>query len=55
LEYGFVIFWQKNIGAKLAHKILVKLTPKLLSFYLSTIPLKIFPNTEKVDTLISDG
>jgi hypothetical protein len=27
LQYGFVIFWQKDFGAKAAHKLLVKLTP----------------------------
>ena len=26
LQFGFVIFWQKEIGAKTAHKMLVKLT-----------------------------
>ena len=26
LQFGFVIFWQKKIGAKAAHKMLVKLT-----------------------------
>jgi hypothetical protein len=27
LGFGFVIFWQKDFGAKAAHKMLVKLTP----------------------------
>jgi hypothetical protein len=27
LQFGFVIFWPKDIGAKAAHKMLVKLTP----------------------------
>jgi hypothetical protein len=27
LQFGFVIFCQKNFGAKAAHKMLVKLTP----------------------------
>jgi hypothetical protein len=27
LQFGFVIFWQKDFGAKTAHKMLVKLTP----------------------------
>jgi hypothetical protein len=27
LQFGFVIFWQKDYGAKAAHKMLVKLTP----------------------------
>jgi hypothetical protein len=26
LHFGFVIFWQKDFGAKVAHKMLVKLT-----------------------------
>ena len=26
LKFGFVIFWQKEIGAKAAHNMLVKLT-----------------------------
>jgi hypothetical protein len=28
-QFGFVIFWQKDFGAKAAHKMLVKLTPGL--------------------------
>jgi hypothetical protein len=27
LQFVFVIFWQKDFGAKAAHKMLVKLTP----------------------------
>jgi hypothetical protein len=27
LQFGFVIFWQKDFGAKAAHKMLVKMTP----------------------------
>jgi hypothetical protein len=27
LQFGFVIFWQKEFGAKAAHKMLVKLPP----------------------------
>ncbi len=27
LKFGFVIFWQKDLGTKAAHKMLVKLTP----------------------------
>jgi hypothetical protein len=26
LQFGFLIFWQKDFGAKAAHKMLVKLT-----------------------------
>ncbi len=29
LQFGFVIFWQKDLGAKAAHQMLVKLTPIL--------------------------
>ena len=29
LQFGFVIFWQKEISIKAAHKMLVKLTPCL--------------------------
>jgi hypothetical protein len=29
LQFGFVNFWQKDFGAKAAHKMLVKLTPGL--------------------------
>jgi hypothetical protein len=28
LQFGFVIFWQKDFGTKAAHKMLVKLTPR---------------------------
>jgi hypothetical protein len=37
LQFGCVIFWQKDFGAKAAHKMLVKLTPgqqKLAADYL---------------------
>jgi hypothetical protein len=27
LQFGFVIFWQKDFDAKAAHKMLLKLTP----------------------------
>jgi hypothetical protein len=27
LQFGFVIFWQKDFGTKAVHKMLVKLTP----------------------------
>ena len=27
IQFGFVILWQKDFGAKTAHKMLVKLTP----------------------------
>jgi hypothetical protein len=36
LQFGFVIFWQKDFGAKAAHKMLVKLTPGLQSTFSRT-------------------
>ncbi len=38
LKFGFVIFWQKDFGAKAAHKMLVKLTPGDRNWHL------IYPN-----------
>jgi hypothetical protein len=32
LQFGFVIFWQKDFGAKAAHKMLVKDTWSPLTF-----------------------
>jgi hypothetical protein len=29
LQFGFVIFGERNFGAKAAHKMLVKLTPEV--------------------------
>jgi hypothetical protein len=40
LQFGFVIFWQKDFGTKVAHKMLVKLAHLLADF-------------EKLDLLIS--
>jgi hypothetical protein len=34
LQFGFQIFGQKDFGAKVAHKMLVKLTPGLQEFTL---------------------
>jgi len=34
LQFGFVIFWRKDFGAKAAHEMLVKLTPGGQSFNL---------------------
>jgi hypothetical protein len=28
LKFGFIIFWQKDYGAKAAHKMLVTMTPR---------------------------
>ncbi len=36
LQFGFVIFWQKDLGAKAAHKMLVKLTPGACTIKLFT-------------------
>jgi hypothetical protein len=43
LQFGFVIFWQKDFGAKAAHKMLVKLTPGMLPANAGAV-VKIFPN-----------
>ncbi len=40
LQFGFVIFWQKDFGAKAAHKTLVKLTPgKLIVTMVTNLPM----------------
>jgi hypothetical protein len=41
LKFGFVIFWQKDFGAKAAHKMLVKLTPggKSYNLFLNVVHL----------------
>jgi hypothetical protein len=36
LQFGFLIFWKKDFGAKAAHKMLVKLTPGYLAEALIT-------------------
>jgi hypothetical protein len=33
LQFGFVTFWQKDFGAKAAHKMLVKFTPGGLRYF----------------------
>jgi len=40
LKFGFVIFWQKEIGAKALHKNLVKLTSGETFFACFVIKLK---------------
>jgi len=53
LQFGFVIFWQKNIGVKTTHKMLVKLTKgvnftnMLCSAFTSTEP----KSAKKTDSL----
>ncbi len=44
LQFGFVIYWQKDFGAKGAHKMLVKSTPSLTiqNYYLGSLPLSRF-------------
>jgi hypothetical protein len=37
LQFGFVILWRKDFGAKNAHKMLVKWTPEA---YLISLPFK---------------
>ncbi len=39
LQFGFVIFWRKDFGAKAAHKMLVKLTPGNIKGGSITVPL----------------
>ena len=36
-QFGFVIFWQKDFGAKAAHKMLVKLTPGVKGSIVATL------------------
>ncbi len=33
LQFKFVIFWQKDFGAKAVNKLLVKLTPGAIAYY----------------------
>jgi hypothetical protein len=51
LQFGFLIFWRKDFGAKAAHKMLVKLTPARLLDHMRPQPLgshKALPkNTQK--------
>jgi len=35
LQFGFVIFWRKDLGAKAAYKMLVKLTPSANIFFIT--------------------
>jgi hypothetical protein len=42
LQFGFVIFWQKDFGAKAAHKMLVKLTPGGKNFSLCVDAAKVW-------------
>jgi hypothetical protein len=41
LKYGFVIFWQKDFGAKAAYKMLLKFRPRGRNWQL------IYPTQEK--------
>jgi hypothetical protein len=41
LKFGFVISWQKNFGAKAAHKMLVKLTP-VKKIFMGVAGLRVF-------------
>jgi hypothetical protein len=67
LQFGFVIFWQKDFGAKAAHKMLVKLTPggsmslryvcdfyllKIAKLLISQQTLKIDKNRHRFGTLL---
>ncbi len=33
LQFGFVIFWQKDFSAKTVNKLLLKLTPGAIAYY----------------------
>jgi hypothetical protein len=43
LQFGFVIFWLKDFGAKAAHKMLGKLTPGGKLKYRRNLPLYFNP------------
>jgi hypothetical protein len=43
LQFGFVIFWQKDFGAKAAHKMLVKLTPVISCLIVTVLGPEIGP------------
>jgi hypothetical protein len=49
LQFGFVIFWWKDFGAKAAHKMLVKLTPG--PYTISLLQLSLIPNCNKLELL----
>jgi hypothetical protein len=54
LQFGFVFFWQKDFGAKAAHKMLVKLTPGLyLKVWHKVVPhyLRLLPYYAKLKKL----
>jgi hypothetical protein len=52
LQFGFVIFWQKDFGAKAAHKMLVKLTPGQNDFTLTIYDMCNYSST-KIDSFFS--
>jgi hypothetical protein len=49
LQFRFVIFWQKDFGAKAAHKMLVKLTPGVN--FIKHFPSSLMPRPNKLDRL----
>ena len=51
LQFGFVIFWQKDFGAKAAHKMLVKMTPGLLLPTAKPVLITDTANTAKIFTV----
>jgi hypothetical protein len=51
LLFGFVIFWQKDFGAKAAHKMLMKLTPGRKSLTETNITFKFIRNFSKLRLL----
>jgi hypothetical protein len=52
LQFGFVIFWRKDFGAKAAHEMMVNLTPTLktqgTAELLLAVPFEEKPNCMKI-------
>jgi hypothetical protein len=53
LQFGFVIFWRKDFGAKAAHKTLVKLTPDLPKLVATALGLTKFVSIFDLNGCIS--
>jgi len=45
LQFGFLMFWQKNIGSKTARKMLAKLTASISSSFQRYATFKIYYST----------
>ncbi len=48
LQFGFVIFWRKDFGAKAAHKILVKLIPDVAVLLHRRLPITYRPGASVI-------